>query len=102
MELCVGQVCALNAPVPCRLWVSFVLGLSFLPEMGSDEAETGVLGKGDLSRDEDSSENTPCLWAGSSDTELWYPLRGASGKARLIILRYRGMCLDGGLGVKRF
>jgi hypothetical protein len=66
-----GYVCTLNVVVPCRLWLSFALGLSSLPEAGSGEAEIAILARGDLGRDEDSLENTPCLRAGSGKAELW-------------------------------
>jgi hypothetical protein len=69
----------LNVVVSCGLRPSLALGLSSSPEVGSGEAKTSVLGRGDLDRHEDSPENTPCLRAGSGEAEL----RGASGKGGL-------------------
>jgi hypothetical protein len=61
----------LNVVVPYGLRLSLALGLSSLPEAGSGEAETVVLGRGNLGRDEDSPENTPCPRVGSGEAELW-------------------------------
>ena len=46
----------MNAVVRYGLWLSLALGLSCSPEVGSGEAETSVLGRGDLGWDEDSPE----------------------------------------------
>jgi hypothetical protein len=61
----------IECPAPCELQLSLVLGLSSLPEAGSGEVETAVLGRGALSRDDDSLENTPYPRAGSGEAELW-------------------------------
>jgi hypothetical protein len=61
----------LNAAIPCGLRLSLALALSSLPEAGLGEAETAVLGRGDLGRDEDSPENIPCLRACSGEAEFW-------------------------------
>jgi hypothetical protein len=53
-----------------RLRMSLALGLSPLPEARSGEAETTVLGWGDLSHDEDSPENTLRSRAGSGEAEF--------------------------------
>jgi hypothetical protein len=45
--------------------------LSSFPETGSVEAETVVLGRGYLDRDEDFSENTPCSRAGLGEAGPW-------------------------------
>jgi hypothetical protein len=61
----------LNAAVPGRLRLSLALGLSSLPEAGSGEAETSVLGGGDLDRDDDTPESIPCPRASSGEVEFW-------------------------------
>jgi hypothetical protein len=58
--------------------------LSSLPETGSGEAETTVLGRGDLDRDEDSLEYVPYLRTGSSEAGLWLTAERASGEVWFI------------------
>jgi hypothetical protein len=59
------------------------LGLSSSPKTGLGEAETLVLGRGDLGRDEDSPEYVPCSRAGSSETELW--VTAERGLGRIVV-----------------
>jgi hypothetical protein len=55
----------------CPLWTLAESCPEFVPEAGSDEAETVVMGRWDLGRDNDSPENTPCPTVGSGEAELW-------------------------------
>jgi hypothetical protein len=61
-------------------WVSPWV-LSPLPEVGSGEAETVVLGWGDLDRDEDSLENTPRPRTGSGEAESVETPEGGLGRS---------------------
>jgi hypothetical protein len=55
-------------------------GMSSLPETGSDEVETTVLGRGDLGQDEDSLENNTLSEGRLGRGRAMVTLRGASGE----------------------
>lgn len=61
----------MNVAVLGGLRLSLALDLYCLIEVGSGEAETSVMGRGDLGRDENSPENTSRPRAGSGEVELW-------------------------------
>jgi hypothetical protein len=52
-------VCTLNAHVSCDLRLRPASGLFSLPETGSGQAETTILGREDLGWDKDSPEYVP-------------------------------------------
>jgi hypothetical protein len=54
--------------------------MSSLPETGSDEVETTVLGRGDLGQDEDSLENNTLSEGRLGRGRAMVTLRGASGE----------------------
>jgi hypothetical protein len=76
--------------------------LSSLPETGSGEAETVVLGRRGLDWDMDSSEYVPCPRAGSGEAELW--VTAERGLKRSFIYTYcpRGICMTATSGLSVF
>jgi hypothetical protein len=54
--------------------------LPSLPDTGSGEAETVVLGREDLGWDEDSTEYVPCQRAGPGEAELWVTVEKGLGR----------------------
>jgi hypothetical protein len=76
-------------------------GLSSLSETGSGEAETTVLGRGDLGQDRDSPEYVPYSWDGSDEAELWVTIERGLGRSMVYSLLTSRNVSDGGLGVKR-